>query len=324
MRYTDKAPSLNSLNVTRMSPTIDQGQGQGLNASLRERVLRCAPRQGANATSIAGLQIYRFDQPNTPLQALYEPSVCLIVQGSKRVMIGSQMLRYGAMRHLVVSQNLPIHGEVLEASSESPYLCVTLAISARDVADLMLEIGRPAEPLDAGSAPGLYVEDSGLALLETTDRLVRLLDTPEDVSVLAPLIQREIIYRLLTSANGWRLARTATPDSYDQRVSRAIAWLRDRYREPLRVADLARVVHMSESSFHQHFKAVTALTPIQYQKQLRLQEARRLLLSEAVDAATAGHHVGYESPSQFSREYARLFGAPPGRDRTLLLDSSQH
>lgn len=305
-----------------MSLTVELSQGW--HASLLDRVLRYAPRQGANATSIAGLQLYRCDEPNGPLQALYEPSVCLIVQGSKRVLIGSQMLRYGPLHHLVVSQDLPIRGEVLEASRESPYLCITLAVPAREVADLMLEIGCPVEPADAGAAPGLYVEDSAPTLLEATERLIRLLDSPQDVLALAPLIQREIIYRLLTSPNGWRLARTATPDSYDQRVSRAIAWVRERYREPLRVADLARAVHMSETSLHQHFKAVTALTPIQYQKQLRLQEARRLLMSEAVDAAAAAHYVGYESPSQFSREYARLFGAPPGRDRTRLLARDTH
>ena len=287
--------------------------------ALCERVLRHAPRQGANPTAVAGLQLYRFDAPNEPLHALYEPSVCLIVQGAKRLLIGDAVLHYGPLRHLVVSQDLPITGQVLEASPLAPYLCIALAVPPREVAGLMLELGRPPEPAAAGPAPGLYVEDSAPALLEATDRLVRMLDTPQDVPALAPLVLREIVYRLLASPNGWRLARTATPDSYDQRVSRAITWLRERYREPLRVADLARAVHMSASSLHQHFKSVTTLTPIQYQKQLRLQEARRLLLAEAVDAAAAAHHVGYESASQFSREYARLFGAPPGRDRARLL-----
>jgi AraC-like DNA-binding protein len=296
---------------------------ESINRALCEQVLRHAPRQGANATPIAGLQLYRFDRSNEPLYALYEPSVCLIVQGSKRVMIGDQVLHYGPMRHLVVSQDLPMSGQVLSASREAPYLCIALAVQPRMIADLMLELGRPREPAGAGDAAGLYTEDSSPNLLESTMRLLRLLDTPKDVPALAPLMQREIAYRLLSSPNGWRLARTATPDSPDQRVSRAIAWLRERYREPLRVADLARVVHMSESLLHKHFKAVTALTPIQYQKQLRLQEARRLLLVEAADAAAAAHRVGYESPSQFSREYARQFGAPPMRDRQRLLAGEQ-
>lgn len=292
--------------------------------SLIERVLRHAPRQGANPTCFSALQLYRFDRPYEPLHALYEPSVCFIVQGSKRVLIGDQVLHYGPMRHLVVSQDLPMGGQVLQADPLAPYLCVALAISARQIASLMLDIGRPAEPANAGSAAGVYTEDSCPELVEATHRLVRLLDTPADVPALAPLVHREILYRLLTSPNGWRLARTATPDSYDQRVARVISWMRDRYREPLRVADLAKAVHMSESSLHQHFKSVTALTPIQYQKQLRLQEARRLMLADGVNAAVVARHVGYESPSQFSREYARMFGAPPGRDRQRLLGSKLH
>ena len=292
--------------------------------SMVERVLRLAPRQGANATCVPGLQLYRFDRPNEPLFSLYEPSLCLIVQGSKRVLIGDQVLNYGPMRHLVVSQDLPMTGQVLEANPMSPYLCIALSVSAQQIASLLLDIGRPAEPPNAGSASGMYTEDSSAELLEATYRLIRLLDTPADAPALAPLIQREILYRLLTSPNGWRLARTATPDSYDQRVARVISWMRDRYREPLRVADLAKAVHMSESSLHQNFKAVTALTPIQYQKQLRLQEARRLLLAECASAAVVARHVGYESPSQFSREYARMFGAPPGRDRVRLLGERVH
>lgn len=297
---------------------------QTVQESLVERVLRRAPKQGANATCIPGLQLYRFDRPNELLHALYEPSVCLIVQGSKRVLIGDQMLHYGPMRHLVVSQNLPIAGLVLEADPLNPYLCIALAVSAQETASLLLDIGRPAEPLNAGSASGMYTEESSAELMEATHRLIRLVDAPSDAPALAPLVQREILYRLLTSPNGWRLARTATPDSYDQRVARAISWLRDRYREPLRVVDLAKAVHMSESSLHQNFKAVTALTPIQYQKQLRLQEARRLMLSERASAAVAARRVGYESASQFSREYARMFGAPPGRDLVRLLGKSMH
>ena len=171
----------------------------------------------------------------------------------------------------------------------------------------------PAAP--GPDARGLYLSRTGAPLLDAVVRLLRLLDAPgDDAAALAPLVQQEIIYRLLRSEEGARLARVARADSQAHRVARAIAWLKAHYAEPLRVETLAQHVHMSASSLHHHFRAITAMSPLQYQKQLRLQEARRLLLGEVSDAASAGHRVGYESPSQFSREYARLFGVPPARD----------
>lgn len=283
-------------------------------AELAALIQRHAPDDGRHATPIPRLRLIRASQAPDPMQTVYEPALCLLAQGRKRVLLGDDVTLYDDAHHLVVSQEVPVTGQVVGATPQAPYLCVYLTLEPREIAALMLDIGRPPMPAGTPSARGLYTAETGSTLLDAALRLVRLLDTPQDIAALAPLVQREILYRLLSAPEGWRLAQIATPDSHGQRISRAIAWLRDRYREPLKIDDMARAVHMSSSSLHHHFKAVTAMSPLQYQKQLRLQEARRLLLAEAMDAATAGHHVGYESASQFSREYARFFGAPPARD----------
>lgn len=290
--------------------------------------------------------------------ALHQAALCLIAQGAKRVMLGEEVYVYDASRYLVFSVDLPIGAQVLRATPDEPYLCFRLDLPAQAVADVMLKTAAAAEspappaasmPVpraasavasrarspaasgagsaagvtppagSAAAARGLYLSRTGAPLLDAVVRLLRLLDAPgDDAAALAPLVQQEIIYRLLRSEEGARLARVARADSQAHRVTRAIAWLKAHYTEPLRVEALAQHVHMSASSLHHHFRAVTAMSPLQYQKQLRLQEARRLLLSEASDAASAGHRVGYESPSQFSREYARLFGVPPARDAARL------
>jgi AraC-like DNA-binding protein len=285
---------------------------------LLEAVVRHAPGDGVHVTAIDGLRLHRHAHPIEIGLALYRPSMCLLVQGSKRVLLGKHVHVYDTTRHLVASQHLPATGQVLGATPEAPYLCVELAIEPSEVAQLLLEIGQPVNPPDAPLAQGMYTEDTEPHLLETTLRLLRLLDSEQDARMLGPAIKREIVYRLLTAPKGWRLARSAAASGHDYRMGRVITVLRERYREPLRIAQLAQLAHMSESSLHQHFKAVTAMTPLQYQKKLRLLEARRLLMSGSVDAATAAHNVGYESPSQFSREYTRLFGAPPRRDQARL------
>jgi AraC-like DNA-binding protein len=302
-------------------PAGTSNEAPSCHVELRDAILRHAPTNGAHSTAMAGLRLFRYSNAGERVAGLYEPSMCIIAQGSKRVLIGRQAVVYGPLRHLVASQDLPCTGEILTASADQPYLCLQLAFQARDVAEVMLDVGRPAEPLDTQPARGLYTEQTTPALIDVTLRLMGLLDSPKDVEALGRSVRREIIYRLLTAPNGWRLARCATPDSYDQRISRVISYLRERYREPVRIAELAQAGHMSESSLHQRFKSVTAMTPLQYQKQLRLQEARRLLMGESVDVASVGYSVGYQSASQFSREYARLFGAPPQRDRTRLLGS---
>jgi AraC-like DNA-binding protein len=286
--------------------------------ALREAVLRHAPDDGVHETAIDGLRLHRHSRPVEIGLALYQPSMCLLVQGSKRVLLGEQVHVYDTMHHLVASRHLPATGQVLMATPEEPYLCVELAIEASEVAELLLEIGHPVSPPDAPPAQGMYTEDTEPHLLETTLRLLQQLDSTRDARTLGPAVKREIVYRLLTAPSGWRLARSAAVSGHERRMGRVISVLRERYREPLRIAQLAQVAHMSESSLQQHFKAVTAMTPLQYQKKLRLLEARRLLMSGSVDAATAAHTVGYESPSQFSREYTRLFGAPPRRDQARL------
>lgn len=288
------------------------------NPLLIEAVLRHAPTDGVHSTGLAGLTLYRYSQPVDISLTLYEPAMCLLAQGAKRVLLGDHVHTYHPGRHLIASQHLPAAGQVIAASPESPYLCICLAIEAREVVDLLLNIGEPLQTADHGPAEGMYTEESESTLLDATVRLVRLLDNPRDVDALGASVKREVFYRLLTAPHGWRLARSASSNSHDRRIGRVIAWLRENFNAPLRIADLAEAGHMSESALFQHFKAVTAMTPLQYQKRLRLLEARRLLVAHNADSATIAHRVGYESPSQFSREYARLFGEPPRRDQARL------
>ncbi|PTL76984.1 AraC family transcriptional regulator [Vitiosangium sp. GDMCC 1.1324] len=282
-------------------------------AELAAVIERFAPRDGVHPTAVERMSLIRASHPNEPLHAVHQPALCIIAQGSKRVMLGEEVYRYDASRYLVVSVDLPVTAQVVQATPRAPYLCFRLDIDPGEIAEVSLQAGLPA-PAQRTPSRGLFLDQACPRMLDAVLRLVRLLDTPEDIPALAPLAVREILYRLLKSEHGWQLNQIATAGSQAQRIARAIGWLKEHFAEPLRIEDIARKVHMSTSSLHHHFKAVTAMSPLQYQKQLRLQEARRLLLSEDVDAATAGFRVGYESPSQFSREYSRLFGAPPARD----------
>ncbi|WP_275900340.1 AraC family transcriptional regulator [Pyxidicoccus trucidator] len=286
-------------------------------AELASMMKRLTPGDGIHATALERVVLIRSSRPGEPLRALHQPALCLIAQGAKRVMLGEEVYPYEASNHLVVSVDLPVTGQVTQATSQAPYLCFRLDLDPGEIADLLLHAKLPASPQRSPSR-GLFLDETTPALLDAVLRLVRLLDSPEDIPALAPLATREIVYRLLKGEHGWRLNQIATANSQAWRIARAIGWLKARFAEPLRIEDLAREVHMSTSSLHHHFKAVTAMSPLQYQKQLRLQEARRLLLSEDVDVATAGFRVGYESPSQFGREYSRLFGASPGRDSQRL------
>ena len=284
-------------------------------ASLARRILARAPDGAVHQPpELPGLMLIRLDQPILNTCSVYEPCVALIVQGGKRVLLGDETLTYGEDRYLIASMDLPVKTAVMQASPERPYLGVALRLDWREIASLMLE--SPAAP--AGTVPrdsrAMTTGALTTPLLEAFDRLLALLDQPEHIPALAPLIKREIHYRLLTGEAGARLRQIATVDTQSHQVARAIASLNARFTEPLRVETLARESGMSLSTFHHHFKTLTAMSPLQYQKQLRLQEARRLMLSEVMDAASAGHRVGYESPSQFSREYSRMFGAPPLRD----------
>jgi AraC-like DNA-binding protein len=292
----------------------DGASTEACRRELIDRVLTRCPHDGWHDTAVPALQFIRASAPAQPLPAVYEPGVIIVLQGRKQARLGDEVLVYDPLHCLVISVTMLPQGQVVQATADEPYLCVRLSVDAVELAGLLLEAAPAVPPSDgAGSAPGrgLHVARVSLPLLDAVLRLLRLLDTPRDLPVLAPLALREIFYRLLTGALGSRLRALAVADSQSQRVARAIELLKRRYAEPLRVDELAAAAHMSASSLHQHFKQVTSMSPLQYQKLLRLHQARRLMLSEGLDAAVAAHRVGYESPSQFSREYRRQFGAPP-------------
>lgn len=274
---------------------------------------------GAHEIGIPRVNLFRFSTVSEPLHALHEPSICLVVQGKKRVLIGDQALDYDAGRFLAASVDVPVVGQVIEASTEKPYLCFKLTVDRAMLAALALEMG-PSEADDV--APGVALSPMTPELLGAASRLLRLADTPRDIPMLAPLAERELLYRLLAGEYGARLRQLAHADSKLSQVSRAIGWIKQNYREALSIDMLASEARMSSSALHVHFKQVTSLSPLQYQKQMRLQEARRLIFAQSMDAARAAHEVGYESPSQFSREYRRLFGAPPVQDVRRLRESA--
>ncbi|SDR19235.1 transcriptional regulator, AraC family [Pseudoxanthomonas sp. CF385] len=286
-------------------------------ARLRELaglIERSTGQDGVHTTAIQALQFSRLSAPMAlPMRGVQEAALCLIVQGAKRAILADEVYDYDASRFVVASVDLPVTGQVTRASAEAPYLCLILKLSPSTIAELVTEAESARAPLPPPSR-GLFLQPSSVEMLDAAIRLVKLLDTPHDIPLLGPLIEREILYRVLCSPQGAMLRHIGIADSQGQRVAKAIHWLRQHYAQPLRIDHIAREVHMSASALHHHFKAVTAMSPLQYQKQLRLQEARRLMLSEVMDAASAGHRVGYESPSQFSREYSRMFGAPPVRD----------
>jgi AraC-like DNA-binding protein len=282
---------------------------------------RFTSADGIHPTAVPRLFLSRFGQRGEPVPAVYPPSLCVIAQGSKVLTLGDERYVYDRSRFIVASVDLPLTGQVIEAEPDKPYLCVMLELDPKEVASIILDADAggpmPARP-ERPTARGLFLSQAGPVFIESVLRLLRLLATPEDIRALAPLAEREILYRLLKSDEGWRLRQIAAGHGQARRIAKAIAWLRTHFHEGLRVEALAEEANMSVSSFHAHFKSVTAMSPLQYQKQMRLQEARRLLLTDTVDAATAGHRVGYESPSQFSREYRRAFGVPPATDMRNL------
>jgi AraC-like DNA-binding protein len=281
-------------------------------SDLVSRIERYAGVDGIHATPIPRLSLIRVSCPTEPLHALHEPALCLVVQGHKQVMLGKHVYPYGVGQYLAVSVDVPVIGQVVEASAAAPYLCLRLDLDAATLGALILEAGLGEEGPDPG--PGVSLSDASPELLEAAARLLRLVESPREAAILAPLAEKELLYRALLGGQTTWLRQIAFPDSHLRRVSRAIEWLKRSYRQPFSLPTLAGEAGMSTSALHHHFKALTAMSPLQYQKQLRLQEARRLILARSTDAAGAGHSVGYDSPSQFSREYHRLFGAPPQRD----------
>jgi AraC-like DNA-binding protein len=288
--------------------------------TLSALVARYAATDGIHATPLPGVFLLRSSNQTTPLHTLYEPSACIIVQGAKHVMLGEEVYRYDAETHLVVSVDLPLVAHVVEASPAQPYLCVQLHLDVGLLHDLALayEGGPLPEP-----SRGLQLSPTTPELVDAVGRLIRLMERPQDIAALAPLIRREIHYRLLTGDLAGAVRHVAAAESRLAQVGRAIAWIKHNFAQPFRMETVAREARMSPSALHHHFKAVTALSPLQYQKHIRLQEARRLMLAHGRDAQAAGFEVGYESPSQFSREYARLFGAPPAADAARLRASGE-
>jgi AraC-like DNA-binding protein len=299
---------------------VDSPAGDELDGKLDELAAlidRFTPGDGFHRTAIARLQLMRASQPGEATCAVTEPAMGIIAQGAKRVILQNEIYIYDRAQFLVASVDLPVTGQVIRASKAEPYLAFRLELDTKEIASLMLQ-AELAEPGERPSSRGLFLTRANPSMLDAVLRLLRLLESPADIPALAPLAEREVLYRLLKSEEGWRVRQMATVHTQAQRIGKAIRWLKTHFADPLQIDALASDVNMSASSLHHHFKAVTAMSPLQYQKQLRLQEARRLLLAEGIDAATAGHRVGYESPSQFSREYSRLFGAPPVRDLQRL------
>ena len=270
-----------------------------------------APTDGLHATAVRELQVIRASAPAQPLPAVYEPGLAFVVQGRKQAVFGTDTLVYDPLNYLLISVTVLPIGQILQASPDKPYLCVRINLDARELAELMLHTGPVAPTANAAAAPGLRVARVSAPLADAVLRLLRVARDPHDVPVLAPLALREIYWRVLGGELGPRLRELAVAGSHAQRIARAIDLVKSRFAEPLRIDEVARAVHMSASALPPHFKQVTTMSPLQYQKHLRLHQARRLMLTDGLDAAAAAHRVGYESPSQFSREYRRLFGAPP-------------
>jgi AraC-like DNA-binding protein len=277
---------------------------------LAARVARLTPFDGTHQSALPSLALTRGSGPTLCMPTVYQPCLGIVVQGRKRAILNDEVFHYDALNYLVVSVTLPAMGQVLEASPEHPYLSLRLNLDLEEIARLVLELGDRGPP-PATADRGLYVARLDEPLLDAVLRMVKLLDAPEDIEVLAPVVQREIYYRVLRGDLGSRLVDLAQSEGGNHRVVRAIEWLKQHYAAPLRIEELAGAVHLSPSALHHRFKAVTAMSPLQYQKHLRLHAARRLMFADGIECATAGHRVGYESASQFSREYRRLFGAPP-------------
>lgn len=268
---------------------------------------------GIHATAIPGLCCIKLSAPDMKLPAVYDPSVCVILQGSKQVLLEDEIYYYAPSQFLAVSVDLPLLGQVLEASAERPYLCLRIDLDPRQIGELIAQSGGTSWMRNETSR-GVFVGNLDGATQESVLRLARLLDTPQDIAMLAPMMMREIHYRVLNSEHGAAIAQIAIAGSATHRIAQIIRRMKTDLASPVRIEELAAMANMSPSSFHHHFKAVTAMSPLQYHKRLRLTEARHILLSGNADAASTAYRVGYESASQFSREYARMFGAPPMRD----------
>lgn len=304
----EKEPIMREVKGDNLEPAI---------VALRDSIARWTETGELHTTAIPGLSLFRREESTEPISGMYEPSVCLVAQGAKRVLLGDDTYVYDAHHYLITSVHLPTIVQIIEASPEKPYLGLRLTFDLREVSHMMADSNLP-QPRTQQPGRGMATSEVTQPLLNAFLRLIDLLAGEQDIPILAPVIKREIIYRLLVGDQGTRLRQIASAGSQSQQIARAIEWLKNNFTQPLSIDDLAEKASMSNSTFHHHFRSITALSPLQYQKQLRLQEARRLMLTERIDAANAAFNVGYESPSQFSREYNRMFGAPPLRDISKL------
>jgi AraC-like DNA-binding protein len=269
-------------------------------------------------TAIDGVLISRVEESTAPLPEMSGTVFALIAQGRKRIALGDRVYTYGAGQYLVASVDMPVTGHFTDADPDAPAIGFGLILQPSDIAELLLQAAPGDVPTGGGTPSGMAVSDASPELIDAAVRLVRLLDRPRDQAVLAPLIKREILWRLITGEHGATVRQLGLADSGLAHVARAVRWIRDHYARSFRVEDLARLTGMSVSAFYRNFQAVTAMSPIQFQKQIRLQEARLQLALRPGDVTGIAGRVGYESPSQFSREYRRQFGAPPSRDALRL------
>ena len=268
---------------------------------------------GSHPTPIPGLTFFRCSSPSAPACAVVKSVFALLAQGVKRVVLADEAYEYDQRHYLVTSVDLPLLAQVTQASVAQPYFGLALDLDARKIGELMSKIAQKT-PSTAAVSRGLAIGKLTPPILDAVLRLARLLATPADIAVLAPLIEQELLYHLLIGEQGSRLRDVAIKGTQSHQIARAIQWINQGFSQTMAIDELAEAVSMSKSSLHHHFKALTSMSPLQYQKTLRLQEARRLMLVEQLDAASASHRVGYESPSQFSREYRRMFGASPLKD----------
>jgi AraC-like DNA-binding protein len=291
---------------------------------LRESITRHAG-EGRTPTALTGVSVISSPMITEPLGDVIEPTLSVIAQGVKETELNGRTFTYGPGQFLVVSVELPVIGHIANATVEQPFLAVVLELRPATIAALMLETA-PAATARRGAvdatAAGIAVSDASGALIDAIGRLLALLDAPEDAAALASGVEREVLWRLLTGPQGTTVRQIGLADSRLAHLARAIRWIRGHYNETLRVEELATLATMSVSSFHRHFRAVTSMTPIQYQKQIRLREARARLLAEPGDVTGVGFAVGYDSPSQFSREYRRMYGVPPSRDALTLREAT--
>ncbi|RUS49108.1 AraC family transcriptional regulator [Cohnella sp. AR92] len=292
-------------------------------SQLASLIRRHAPTSGTHPTAVPSLALMHAAKPSEPLESVYKPSICVVAQGAKTAALADEIYRYDPSTYLVTSVELPILGRIVEASPETPYLSLKLSFDADVILDLAKKMNRlGSQPSEAGR--GISVNRPSPELLDALVRLLQLLDSPSDIPVLAPLLVREILYRVMQGNQSTLLHHFGVTGSQAHNISQAIRLINRHYDRPLAVDRLAESVNMSTSAFHKHFKRVTAMSPLQYQKTVRLQEARRLILTETAQVSDAAFRVGYESPSQFSREYARMYGQPPTRDVRELRESAEH